>query len=64
MSAYSHNNKCIDCGILISNRATRCSSCQYKNATGENSPNWRGALICPECGEKKSQTSSSLSKMP
>lgn len=27
---YSKNNRCIDCGALIINRATRCQKCAYK----------------------------------
>lgn len=53
---YSNNNCCIDCGTLITNRSTRCYSCRGKNASGENSPNWRGnTTICPQCGGRKNR---------
>ena len=44
---YSDNNKCIDCGKLITNKAARCRLCNTVNSTCYN------ATICSECGGYK-----------
>ena len=36
-------------------QAQVCQKCH--NKIGENNPNWTGASICPQCGEKKSSNS-------
>ena len=47
-------NTCIDCGISIDNRSLRCRECSGIARSGENNYNYRGVLICPKCGGKKS----------
>ena len=44
---------CIDCGISISNNATRCKTCSNVYRSGERSATWKGATICPKCGGYK-----------
>ena len=43
---WKNNNRCNDCGKLISDKAKRCHSCGAiylnKHHRGTNSPNWKG----------------------
>jgi hypothetical protein len=52
----SYNNRCIDCGIRIDYKATRCKKCFGKSETGENNPGYtNGASLlkksCVDCGK-------------
>ncbi len=53
------NPKCKECGKILPFRVikslkgkTRCKECNYKFNTGENHPNYKGPIICQDCGKK------------
>lgn len=55
MSEYKKTKNCIDCGILIGEKADRCHPCAMKAQTGENHPMFKDGntlnRICPDCGK-------------
>lgn len=45
-NAHTKNNTCVDCGIPITNKATRCHECAGKARRN------RAIRICKECGQE------------
>lgn len=52
---YSKQNHCVDCDILISNRATRCYSCTGKKRGLDNPNRWPTYIVCDYCKKKFKQ---------
>ena len=41
---YLEDNKCIDCGKVISHKSTKCRTCNLKSRSGENHMWWNGGV--------------------